>query len=260
MTHPSRHKRRQRWRSLYLWHRYLGLAAALLALVLAVTGILLNHAGELRLSRLAVHNAWLQDWYGIRPPASGQVFTTRDHRLAFLPPYLWLDGRQLPGEYDAVYGVVQTRDFVVVATGDSLLMLNRAGELLDRLDPDSGLPAPPLGVGLSTRGQVVLRTAQGLFAADAQLLGWQAHDGAARWSQGRMADPLALTELQRRWRALALDWQRVLLDLHSGRIAGQAGVWVMDAAAVILVFLSLSGGIIWLRMILRKRRRKKTRH
>ncbi|MCB2385418.1 PepSY-associated TM helix domain-containing protein [Thalassolituus alkanivorans] len=43
----------------------------------------------------------------------------------------------------------------------------------------------------------------------------------------------------------SISWQRVLLDLHSGRWFGSWGVWVVDVAALILLFLALSGAWIW---------------
>jgi hypothetical protein len=42
-----------------------------------------------------------------------------------------------------------------------------------------------------------------------------------------------------------ISWQRLLLDLHSGRWFGAYGVWLVDLAAVILLFLALSGCWIW---------------
>ena len=42
-----------------------------------------------------------------------------------------------------------------------------------------------------------------------------------------------------------LSYERVLLDLHSGRIFGRVGVLVVDAAAVALLLLALSGFYMW---------------
>ena len=44
---------------------------------------------------------------------------------------------------------------------------------------------------------------------------------------------------------LSLD--RLLLDLHSGRLFGKTGVYLMDAAAIGLLLLSITGLIVWLR-------------
>jgi uncharacterized iron-regulated membrane protein len=53
--------------------------------------------------------------------------------------------------------------------------------------------------------------------------------------------------LQNHYRSEVLPLERLLLDLHSGRFFGSAGPWIMDAAAVLLVLLALSGTWIWLR-------------
>ncbi len=48
-------------------------------------------------------------------------------------------------------------------------------------------------------------------------------------------------------RAHTLTLERVLLDLHSGRIASRFGVWFMDGIALVLISLVISGLWIWLR-------------
>jgi uncharacterized iron-regulated membrane protein len=44
-----------------------------------------------------------------------------------------------------------------------------------------------------------------------------------------------------------LPTERLLLDLHSGRIFGAAGPWIFDIAALLLILLSLSGTWIWIK-------------
>ena len=48
----------------------------------------------------------------------------------------------------------------------------------------------------------------------------------------------------------------MLLDLHSGRIFGEYGVYLMDAAAVALLWLSGSGLWVWWQ----RRRKQKMKH
>jgi len=47
----------------------------------------------------------------------------------------------------------------------------------------------------------------------------------------------------------------VVLDLHSGRIAGRWGVWVVDAAAALMLVLAVSGFVLWVNL-----RRKERYH
>jgi uncharacterized iron-regulated membrane protein len=44
-----------------------------------------------------------------------------------------------------------------------------------------------------------------------------------------------------------LDWGRLLLNLHTGRIGGEAGKVVMSLAALTLLFLTASGVYLWAR-------------
>ena len=53
--------------SIFLWHRRLGLSALALVIILAITGIMLNHTEELELDESFVSSSWLLNWYGIKP-------------------------------------------------------------------------------------------------------------------------------------------------------------------------------------------------
>lgn len=44
-----------------------------------------------------------------------------------------------------------------------------------------------------------------------------------------------------------LSLERILLDVHSGRIFGHYGPWLMDGAALMLLILAATGIIGWLR-------------
>jgi hypothetical protein len=52
------------------------------------------------------------------------------------------------------------------------------------------------------------------------------------------------------------DWGKILIDLHTGKIAGATGKAVMSVAAVMLVFLTLSGVYLWVKPVLIRRRNK----
>jgi uncharacterized iron-regulated membrane protein len=49
------------------------------------------------------------------------------------------------------------------------------------------------------------------------------------------------------------DWGKILLDLHTGKIAGTAGKAVISIAALLLVFLSISGAYMWAKPLLIRR-------
>jgi uncharacterized iron-regulated membrane protein len=52
------------------------------------------------------------------------------------------------------------------------------------------------------------------------------------------------------------DWGKLLLDLHTGKLGGAAGKAFMSLAAVLLIFLSLSGVYMWAKPLLIRRKNK----
>jgi hypothetical protein len=56
-----------------------------------------------------------------------------------------------------------------------------------------------------------------------------------------------LRELGRDYRGRVLTLERLMLDLHSGRLFGLGGTWLMDIVAALLVILAASGMWLWSR-------------
>lgn len=260
MTHPSRHKRKRKWHSLYIWHRYVGLLAALLTLLLAITGLALNHYTTLGLGKRFIENEWLLDKLDITAPTTASGFRSSQHQAILLEPWLWLDKHQIQGEYNSISGLVSIDDMLVLATPGELQLFTKQGELIDRLRSQDGLPNAIRRIGRSEQGRLVIETPLGQFQADRDILNWQNWNGEVSWSSPVTAGEASLQRMQQRWRQQSLSWGHLILQLHSGRLFGDVGVLVMDGAAILLVFLSLSGFWIWMRIRLRKKKRKATHH
>lgn len=259
-----RRRHRLKLKSFYVWHRWLGLAAALFVILLAVTGLMLNHTEALRLDARHVHSDWLLDHYGIHAPAEVPAHAAGEHWISQWGRRLYLDTRDLGETADGrLIGAGRFGELILIALERALLLVTPEGDVVERLGAES-LPALPLqGLGRSPDGRPQLHTPRGSFVADGELLGWQRIGRSAiqRAPAGEL--PPALRErLLRTWRGQGLSLERVILDLHSGRILGAAGVFVMDAAAVLLLLLAFSGSGIWIVRTLRERQRnrQRTRH
>ena len=248
MSHRRKH--RFKLKSLYVWHRYVGLAAAALVIVLALTGIPLNHTERLALDGRFVRSSWLLDWYAIPVPEEYRAFTTGAGPVTLLGSRLYLRETAVAGDYQELHGAVESRGMLVVAVDSTLLLYTLEHELIENLTVADGLPEGIERVGLGTEGEVVVFTRAGNLQADADLLQWtprrQGTDDVD-WSLPMQLDTDQRRALAEQYRARILPYERVLLDLHSGRIFGRYGPWVMDAAAVLMVFLAGSGVLIWLK-------------
>ena len=230
---------------LWRWHRRLGLFTAVLALLLATTGIALNHSPQWGFDHRFVTMDWVYSLYGEQAdelPAyrAGDrwLFRTAEGQL-------YLDALELAPCRGELVGAQAHNGLIHAACADELLLLLPGGELVESVSQGMGLPAPLTGIGLADK-QLVLRTAQGWTLADMDSLVFdQPAQPGVIIEQGA---PGSLPgELQARlpWRNYWLTWERLLLDLHSGRLGGTAGVWLVDIAGLLLCVLGLSGVAMW---------------
>ncbi|MBI5460960.1 MAG: PepSY domain-containing protein [Gammaproteobacteria bacterium] len=248
MSHRRRH--RLKIKSLYVWHRYVGLTAALFVILLALSGVTLNHTEQFELDNHYVQNRWLLDWYGIKAPASAVSVTTAHGRTTLLGAKLYFKAKPLEGEFQTLHGAVALNEWVVVAIDQDLLLLTAQGEYVERLSSGDGVPADIQNLGRDTQGHLVITTGTGRYSTDAQLLSWQPWSGSTDsidWGTPQPFTGAGITQLQVDYLGRILPWERVILDLHSGRLFGASGPWLMDAAAGLMLFLAGSGMFIWWR-------------
>ncbi len=255
----TRHKRRRvSTKSMYQWHRYIGVSAALLVILLAITGLMLNHTSELALDKSYVTSPALLHHYGIDPPRASSSFAAGPHWISQWDKQLYLDTAPLGKFSEALTGAVLLQDMLVISLNNSLLIYTRDGELIEKMGAAQGIPTGILAIGTSAENRLLLKSANGMHVADEALLDWQSvAAAAANWSQPSPLPATLNDDLARLARNGRLSVERVVLDLHSGRILGNAGVWIMDTAAILLLFLALSGSWLWLMRLIRNRHRHK---
>ena len=246
--HPKSRSRAKRLRSLYLWHRYIGLSAALFVMVLSATGLALNHTESLGMDSTHVQSELLLDWYGIHAPdyldsyAAGPVLFTEVNERVFRDTEI-LDEVSAP-----LIGAIAYQDLVIVANLDQLTLLDRDGELIETIGSAAGVPAGMKAIGVTTDGAIAIKAAHGYYLTDENLLEWSETDTLdATWSTPSDTPPELVHVLQEAYRGNGLPLERVVLDLHSGRLLGDAGVLLVDAAAILFMVLAISGVWLWSR-------------
>ena len=231
---------------LWHWHRRVGIVVALFAVLLAVSGIVLNHTAQLGLDRSFVPWPWLMHVYGDDSsdlPAFqlGERWLTRTSA-----GYIYLDGQEVAPCSGELVGAVAADDLLYAACAEELLLLTHAGELVESVSASTGLPAPLQASGL-IGGQLVVQSGGIWWQADLDSMDLSQRAPAA----GAVIRQLVSDRLPEDIRARIpapdqwLSWERLLLDLHSGRLFGRFGVLWMDAIGVLLVTLATSGIAMW---------------
>ena len=246
--HHKKKSRAKLLRSLYIWHRYIGISTAIFVIVLTVTGLLLNHTDELKLDAAYVQSDMLLDWYGIDAPAGLVSYKAGGVSITGVKEQVYRDDSLLPQLAAPLAGAVAYGDLLVIASGGTLSLFTPTGELVEKLDNVAGVPSGIQAIGITPQALLAVRTAEDIYLTNEDLLEWYRADAPeVAWSSATPTAPALRERLQAAYRGTGLPLERIMLDLHSGRILGQAGVYIMDAAAIGFLLLALSGIWLWLR-------------
>ncbi len=228
--------------ALLRWHRLAGLAAAPLVLLLVVTGVLAGHANRLGLDRASPDLAWLNAWYGLASESDPVAYRVEDDWLIWLDGAIYFNASPANERMGRPLGVAAANGLVVVGARDELLVFRRDGALVEKLT-GATLPGggPIQGLAADPNAGLVLRRGDRTFAADADVIDWRDTAATPDWSMPEEPPEALLASVEAAHRGAGPTWERVLLDLHSGRLLGRAGPFIMDVAAILLGLLALSG-------------------
>lgn len=230
-------------------HRSIGVFAAIFVLFMVLSGIVINHSNALGLDRQQVSQPLLLDWYGLGGPQTIRSFKTGNDWLSFAGSQLFLNDKYVATIPTGI-GAVSNGKLLVAAGSDELLLLDLDGTLIERLPWDPVSTAPIESVGLGENDSVIVKSAGQLWLADADFLNWNRMGETLttpQWSVSAPAPESLQQEIAHAYRGDGLNLERVLLDLHSGRIFGPVGIFVYDLLALCLGFLSISGFVLWFR-------------
>jgi len=229
-------------------HRWLGITVVLVLLLLAVTGIALNHSDDWRLDSRYVSWSWLLDAYGIHAPAPDASYADGGHRATLLGQRLYYDTSEVTQDFGTLTGMAVIGPLVLVASTDSALVLTLAGETVESIDLASVLPGPVERVG-RLGDRAVLQSAGALYRSDTDIAEFDAWPEAANedidWAQPTAPSQEDLESIRRSYLGRGLTVERVLADLHSGRIIARAGPLLLDVFGAGLIVLSLTGLYMW---------------
>jgi len=211
---------------LHRWHRRFGITIALIVLLLVITGILLNHTTELDLGHRYINSAWLLDWYEIKPDKPPVNYRVDDINVTLMGDRLYFNEYELLESVRQLHGAVALDAMVIIGLDSQLLLVDRRGQLIDQLDGMDGVPSGMRQLGVDQNKQLIIRAAHGDYRLDFRSIHWEEEDKIqAQWSQPGQISPELNQILLDRYRGSGLPVERVLLDMHSGRIFGSWECW-----------------------------------
>lgn len=241
----SNNKIAKKFLSLRFWHRNIGLVTALFVIFLVVTGWLLNHTEELQLDSRYLRIPKLLNLYNIKSPEPVS-FKAGDQWITQLGERFYLGSEELSGTGDRFIGAVKIDSMIVVAVSGRLSLFTSEGELIENLDGADGVPAGMSAVGITPDNRFGVRAAHGEYTTDLEDPEWlHSESSKVTWAEPMKLPARIEDRLLDIYRGRGLSMERVVMDLHSGRIFGSWGVYVVDGAAGLFLLLALSGLWMW---------------
>jgi hypothetical protein len=226
-------------------HRWVGLLSALWLLQLAITGLLLQHADDFKLTQSYVSSPTVLKWFG---------YGTRQQ--------IWDLDQQVIYQVDEVVGfsAVQVKiaapligaalwqDQWLVATADTLYGFNQQGETVLQLDDFDGVPTPISALSaekdslhIQVNDQWFSMLPSGEFQATTQTINQPSQARSMTTAEQQQFFAVALQD--------KLSYDKVLHGIHAGI---QGSKWLNSLSALALLFLCFSGIYLFFKQPKRK--------
>ena len=228
----------------------MGIVSALFVILLSLSGLILHHGPALNLDKPFIGSSQLLSWYKIEVPAIEIQYRAGQHGVQLIAESIYFDSDRLPGSFSDLKGFVATEFGYVAATSNQLLLLTDTGELIEVLGRVNLLPTGIRRIGSDAAGRLVLQTAMGIIDADLDGLRWTQSTSSASqlsWSDSSAPQAQRSEQIRADYAASLISWERLLLDIHSGRILGSLGVVLVDLMALLFMLMAASGVWIWSR-------------
>lgn len=242
----------------FLWHRRLGLLAMVLMIILAITGILLNHTESLTLDETAVESDALLNWYGLNPKGEPVQFNFNGQTLTQWDKQLFFNQLPLISSDQHITGFVAIKNLFIASLNSIILLIDSNGGLIEQIDTQYEFDTIKT-IGIHNQRLLVITDNDETFMADEQIISWNKYQ-AVKFIGSSLTPVNEAQRQQLKWvfRGQGLNLERVILDLHSGRLFNDSwGIYLMDASAIIILWLSISGTWVWYS---RRQKQKSKKH
>ncbi|NQY27115.1 MAG: PepSY domain-containing protein [Piscirickettsiaceae bacterium] len=234
----------RRMRSL---HRGMGAAVALFVLMLAITGVMLNHTSDFELDEQYLTWDWLLSHYGINTVSPDAVYLLDTYVISQFGQQVFVNATPVVDVQQAVLGGVSLEYLLVLATADALILLTPEGEFIEKMGASAGVPQDIQNIGWY-HGAPVIQTRDGIWRSDFMLDQWEKISlQGVGWSVPQPMPESVEKELATYFHGKGISIERFVLDLHNGRLLERYGIWLLDILAGLLIVLSLTGIWMWLR-------------
>jgi len=228
----------------------MGVISALFVILLSISGFIIHHSLALDLDNRFIDSNVLLSWYGIEVPDISISFSSGGRTASLIADVIYFDTIRLVGSYNSLLGLMETDFGFVIATSDQLLLVTDDSQLIEVLGSAHEVPAVIDGIGFAETSSVYLKSRGVVIEADVEALSWPISsltESQIQWSTASSLDTSTAELIKSAYSGSLLSWDRLILDVHSGRVLGSFGVLLVDIMAVLFALMAISGVWIWSR-------------
>ena len=215
-------------------HRWVGIIASVWLLLLATTGFLLQHKDDWNLSNYHTQSSWILGVYGIGDNYISYQY--KQESLAQLDQQIFINLKASSKLQETIVGAVYQHPNWVVATSLQLMWLDRSGQIVQSIDELDDMPVPITQIGLVNQELFIQHNQQTI-----NVNSLETYEAPVEWSIASNAGDLKQKLIKISTKNY-LSYEQIIFDLHAGITSPSL---FNDFAALALIFLSLSGIIIF---------------
>ena len=227
-------------------HRTIGVISAGFLILLILSGLLLQHSQLLSLDKKYLPAPLAELFYGVG------IYSSLDYQvgsnwLSHAGQWLYFNGQQTM-KLSGMRAAISCGNYIAVAGNQILWLLSQQGERLDKLTISNGLPGIIGRLGCISEQRLVISGTYQSWRASEDFYRWQPYNEVegVTWSEPSFNLPTAMrNNVLDHAQSYSVTWERLLFDLHSGRIFGLFGVLIVDLATILLLLVAITGILLW---------------
>ena len=246
----------RQFRILFLkWHRSIGIFSAGFMFFLALSGLVLNHAHNIGLDKQSISFKPLLSWYGVEIQSSDSGFPFGDSWLSNQQNSLYWNDKRIV-DCPELRTSLAYQNFILALCSENIIVLTAKGLIVEVISelPEQIVSMATMSTNNKVRPALLLNGESKNYIFDLENLEFTPTDDVKNTITNSesvalpslLPSPL-LSSLDNIASDHSITWERLLLDLHSGRFFGQAGIMLVDLLALMFIFLSITGAWLWLR-------------
>ena len=217
---------------------------------------MLNHTEELKLDESVIESDLILNWYGINPQGTPINYKAEDIWVSQWNQQFFFNGLNFYSHKEKLQGLVKINDITAIALEKFVLLVDNEAEIIELMPVTSSQTIKKIGV--IENKIALLDVSNNMYISNSDFTTWKNYElKSIKWATPFTLSEIQTATLKKGYRGQGLNLERVILDLHSGRIFNDKwGVYIMDISALLMMLLGISGLWVWWSRKLKMKRKK----